>query len=162
MDRVSFRSAVPAWLSGRARKAFQLANQEAHRLGHPVVGTEHLLLGLAKESLSPGAWALRFCGYDLFWLRRQVEREQPPDFAVEPLRGALPYAEDLAGYLQRIAPSSEAATRPVTTQQVLAGLMRKPESKARGILRRRWLSWWLMCWLLRRTAELDAAADTPA
>jgi ATP-dependent Clp protease ATP-binding subunit ClpC len=153
MDRVSFPNAVPAWLSGRARKAFQLANQEAHRVGHPAVGTEHLLLGLAKEAFSPGAWALRFCGYDLLWLRRHIEREQPPDRALEPLPGALPYAEDLASFLQRIAPRSDDAAGQMTTQHILAGLMRKPETKARGILRRRWLSWWQLRWLLRRTSE---------
>ena len=33
----------------RARRTIALANQEAHRLGHDHVGTEHLLLGMVKE-----------------------------------------------------------------------------------------------------------------
>src|SRR4051812_18883972 len=30
------------------RKVLQIANQEAHRLDHEYIGTEHLLLGLVK------------------------------------------------------------------------------------------------------------------
>ena len=33
----------------RARKVMQLANQEAQRLNHECIGTEHILLGLLKE-----------------------------------------------------------------------------------------------------------------
>ena len=33
----------------RARKIMQLANQEAQRLNHEYIGTEHILLGLVKE-----------------------------------------------------------------------------------------------------------------
>ena len=36
-------------LSERARNVLQLADDEAHRLGHEWVGTEHLLLGLVAE-----------------------------------------------------------------------------------------------------------------
>jgi len=33
----------------RAQKVLFLARDEARRLGHPAVGTEHLLLGLLRE-----------------------------------------------------------------------------------------------------------------
>ena len=33
----------------RARKVMLMANQEAQRLNHEYIGTEHLLLGLIKE-----------------------------------------------------------------------------------------------------------------
>ena len=35
----------------RARRVLQLASQEAMRLGHDHVGTEHLLLGIVKEGI---------------------------------------------------------------------------------------------------------------
>ena len=34
----------------RARKVMQLANQEAQRFNHEYIGTEHILLGLVKET----------------------------------------------------------------------------------------------------------------
>lgn len=39
--------------SGQARKVIQLAHREAARLGHDYLGSEHLLLGVAREG-SPG------------------------------------------------------------------------------------------------------------
>ena len=36
----------------RARKVMQLANKEAIRFNHEYIGTEHILLGLAKEGTS--------------------------------------------------------------------------------------------------------------
>ena len=150
MIRVSFRDSVPALLSARARKAFQLANQEAQRLNHRAVGTEHLLLGLAKEGASPGAWALRWSGFDLAWLRRQVERRHPPESGAEVLPGALPYAAELVEYLDRITAGAYQQSASTTPQQLLAGLVREPNGRVADILTRRRISWWLVRWLLRR------------
>ncbi len=33
----------------RVRKVLQLAREEAHRLGHDYVGTEHILLGIIRD-----------------------------------------------------------------------------------------------------------------
>ncbi len=38
----------------RARKVMALANQEAQRLNHEYIGTEHLLLGLARKAAGSG------------------------------------------------------------------------------------------------------------
>jgi ATP-dependent Clp protease ATP-binding subunit ClpC len=35
----------------RARNVLRLANQEAERFNHEYIGTEHILLGLVKESM---------------------------------------------------------------------------------------------------------------
>jgi ATP-dependent Clp protease ATP-binding subunit ClpC len=151
MIRVS--SSLPPWLSGRARKAFQLANQEAHRLGHRTVGTEHLLLGLCKEGISPASWALRFTGFSLHWLRRQVEASHPRAAAEEMLPGALPYAADLAAYVERIEAAADGRGAVLTPSHLLAGLVHDPESQARDILRRRRLRWSLLRWMLHRAVE---------
>ena len=42
--------------------AIRLAQQNAARLGHSYVGSEHLLLGLAGQEFSPAAMALRRAG----------------------------------------------------------------------------------------------------
>ena len=39
--------------------AIRLAQENAARLGHSYVGSEHLLLGLAGQEFSPAAMALR-------------------------------------------------------------------------------------------------------
>src|SRR5262245_434015 len=49
----------------RARRVLVLAQEEAVRLSHDRIGTEHLLLGLIKESDGVGARALTNLGVDL-------------------------------------------------------------------------------------------------
>src|ERR1051325_11347389 len=58
----------------RARKVMQLANQEAQRLNHEYIGTEHILLGLVKEGAGVGANVLKNLGVDLAQVRREVEK----------------------------------------------------------------------------------------
>ena len=43
----------------RARKVIAYAQEEARRLNHNVIGTEHLLLGLIREGEGVAARALK-------------------------------------------------------------------------------------------------------
>ncbi len=57
----------------RAQKVLMLANQEAQRLGHHYIGTEHLLLGLIGEGEGVAAKALASLNIQLTGVRQQVE-----------------------------------------------------------------------------------------
>jgi ATP-dependent Clp protease ATP-binding subunit ClpC len=46
----------------RAQQAMKLADAAAARLGHPFVGTEHLLIGLLEEKTGPAAQLLSHLG----------------------------------------------------------------------------------------------------
>src|SRR5262245_51874131 len=107
MLRVHFREG-PTALSERARKAFQLAHQEAQRLNHQAVGAEHLLVGLAKEALSPAAVLLRQFGFNFLWLRGEVERVSPLGDGTIARPGALPYNLDLQSFLEALVAAAEA------------------------------------------------------
>ncbi|MDD2402852.1 MAG: Clp protease N-terminal domain-containing protein, partial [Clostridia bacterium] len=54
----------------RAEHVIYLAKEEAKVLGHPAVGTEHLLLGLIRENGGIGARALINLELDLNTVRR--------------------------------------------------------------------------------------------
>lgn len=56
----------------RAKRVLELSLQEARRLGHNYIGTEHLLLGLTKEGEGVGARVLEILGADLQRLRDLV------------------------------------------------------------------------------------------
>lgn len=58
----------------RARRVLMLAQQEAIRLGHDYIGTEHLLLGLIHEGEGVAAKALGSLDIDLETVRGQVEQ----------------------------------------------------------------------------------------
>ena len=58
----------------RAQKVLTLAHEEAVRLGHPGVGTEHILLGLVKEGEGIAAKALLSLGLSTEKIQREVEK----------------------------------------------------------------------------------------
>src|ERR1017187_6039575 len=57
----------------RARRVVVLAQEEARRLDHNYIGTEHLLLGLIHEGEGVAAKALESLGISLDAVRQQVE-----------------------------------------------------------------------------------------
>ena len=58
----------------RAQKVVVLSQEEARRLGHNVVGTEHILLGLAAEGEGVAARALQNMDISLEKVRSEVEK----------------------------------------------------------------------------------------
>ena len=61
-------------LTTRAKKVIELAVDEAHRLNHHYIGTEHLLLGLAREGEGIAAEALQSLGVSLERVRTETIR----------------------------------------------------------------------------------------
>jgi ATP-dependent Clp protease ATP-binding subunit ClpC len=153
MVRVRFLEG-PAALSAQAQKVFQLAHQEAHRLCHPAVGTDHLLLGIAKEGSSPAAVMLQKHGFDLLWLRARVARVNPPGPVAQTLPGTLPYAPDLELFLSTLIAAAEAASVTVLTPEyLLTALAEETDGIAIRILRQRWFALWRLRRKLRRGVE---------
>src|SRR6185503_5284465 len=62
----------------RARRVVFFAQEEAARLGENYVGTEHLLLGLVRESDSVAARILDRLGIPLGRIRADLERMVAP------------------------------------------------------------------------------------
>ncbi len=58
----------------RARIVMQLAFQEARRLGHEYIDTEHILLGIVKEGKGIGAMVLNGLGVDIRKVRLETEK----------------------------------------------------------------------------------------
>ncbi len=59
-------------LTPRAKKVIELAIDEAHRLNHDYIGTEHLLLGLVREGEGIAAGVLESLGVNLEKARTQT------------------------------------------------------------------------------------------
>lgn len=112
----------------RARKVMQFANQEAQRLNHEYVGTEHVILGLLKEGSGVAANAMKNMNIDLGKLRDAVEKLVEPGQVMVTM-GKLPMTPKAKDALQfAIAEASELKHNYVGTEHVLLGLLRMPDA----------------------------------
>ena len=63
----------------RVRKVLQMAREEAARLHHEYVGTEHILLGLIREEDGVAARVLKDLGVELEKTREEILKELGPN-----------------------------------------------------------------------------------
>jgi ATP-dependent Clp protease ATP-binding subunit ClpC len=118
----------------RARSALTLASQEAHRLRHDHVGTEHLLLGIVKEGSGLAAIVLQQFDVSLGTVRQKVE-----ELCHGPSSGHLPARlRQTERYARVLEYAEEEATalshNYVGTEHLLLGLLREPEGTAARVL----------------------------
>jgi four helix bundle protein len=118
----------------RARKVMALANQEAQRLNHEYIGTEHLLLGLAMESSGVGATVMKNLGVDLAALRAEVEKlvKRGPDTVTLGKLPQTPRAKTAVMYA--IEEARALNHNYVGTEHLLLGLLRESEGIAAQVL----------------------------
>lgn len=118
----------------RARKVMMLANEEAQRLRHEYIGTEHILLGLVGEGAGVAANVLKSLGVDQETVHLEVEKlisvgqhdvpqQQLP--LTPRAKKALEYAMGEAINLRN---------EYVGTEHLLLGLLREEEGVAAQVL----------------------------
>jgi ATP-dependent Clp protease ATP-binding subunit ClpA len=120
----------------RSRKAMQLANQEAQRLNHEYIGTEHILLGLVKEGMGVAANVLKNLDIDLPKIRLEVEKivQHGPD-GEQVVMGRLPHtprAKKVIAY--SVEEARNLNHNYVGTEHLLLGLLREHEGVAAQVL----------------------------
>ena len=69
--------------SPRVKDVITYSKEEALRLGHDFIGTEHLVLGLVRNGEGKAIDILNFLGIDLNELRRKIESLNPINFDSE-------------------------------------------------------------------------------
>ena len=69
--------------SPRVKDVITYSKEEALRLGHDFIGTEHLVLGLIRNGEGKAIDILNFLGIDLNELRRKIESLNPINFDSE-------------------------------------------------------------------------------
>jgi ATP-dependent Clp protease ATP-binding subunit ClpA len=70
-------------LSNECKRVLAYAAEEAQRLAHKHIGTEHLFLGLMREEKCFAAQLLRECGADLNRVRKELATKPPQRPTVE-------------------------------------------------------------------------------
>ncbi len=64
---------MEANFSNRVQEVIRLSREEALRLGHDYIGTEHLLLGIIREGEGIAVKILRNLGCDLYQVKKSIE-----------------------------------------------------------------------------------------
>jgi carbon storage regulator CsrA len=118
----------------RVRKVMQLANQEAQRLQHEYIGTEHILLGLVKEGAGVAAHVLRNLEIDLQHVRQEVEKivQAGPDMVTMGKLAQTPRAKKVIEFA--IEEARNLNQNYVGTEHILLGLVRENAGVAAQVL----------------------------
>ncbi len=119
--------------SERARRVLSLAQEEAQRFNHNYIGTEHILLGLVRETEGVAAKVLANLSVELAKVRSAVEfiigrgeRPTPGEIGLTPrAKKVIELAVDEARRLGH---------HYIGTEHLLIGLMREGEGVAAGVL----------------------------
>lgn len=118
----------------RVRKVLAMAREEAIRLQHDYVGTEHILLGLIREGEGVAAAVLSNLAVDLEQVHERVEESVRKGKATIAL-GELPYTSRAKKVLEfAMAEAREFNHSYVGTEHLLLGLLREEKGIAAQVL----------------------------
>jgi len=118
----------------RVRKVLAMAREEAIRLQHDYVGTEHILLGLIREGEGVAAAVLTNLNVDLEQIHERIEESVRKGKATIAL-GELPYTSRAKKVLEyAMAEARELNHSYVGTEHLLLGLLREEKGIAAQVL----------------------------
>ena len=116
-----------------ARRVVIIAQDEARKLNHHYIGTEHILLGLLREGEGVAANALANLGISLEVVRQQVveiigQGQGPPG-------GHIPFTPRAKNVLElSLSEAQQLGHNYIGTEHILLGLIREGEGEATRIL----------------------------
>ncbi|MCZ6535836.1 MAG: ATP-dependent Clp protease ATP-binding subunit [Chloroflexi bacterium] len=119
--------------SERARRVLTLAQEEAQRFNHNYIGTEHILLGLVRETEGVVARVLINLGIDLNKVRAAVE------FIIgrgeKPVQGEIGLTPRAKKVIELAVDEARRMNHSyIGTEHLLVGLLREGEGVASGVL----------------------------
>jgi ATP-dependent Clp protease ATP-binding subunit ClpC len=113
----------------------QLANQEAQRLNHECIRTEHLLLGLIKEGSGVAASVLNSLDVSLDKVRHEIVKVIQYGATQTPVPGRLPYTPKTRKVLEHAHEETRILNHKyVGTEHILLGLLTEQEGVAAQVL----------------------------
>src|SRR3989338_4814849 len=120
--------------SERAQRAILIAQEEAKRLNHDYVGTEHILLGLVALNEGVAAQVLANLGVDLKKVRGEIEKIVGSGDNIMQL-GEIPFTPRAKKVLElAVEEAQKMGHTYVGTEHILLGLIREEEGVAARVL----------------------------
>jgi ATP-dependent Clp protease ATP-binding subunit ClpC len=119
----------------RVRKVLAMAREEAARLHHEYVGTEHILLGLIREGEGVAAAVLQNLSVDLDEIQQKIEDTVKKGKASQTTGPDLPYTSRAKKVLELAkSEARELSHSYVGTEHLLLGLLREEKGIAAQVL----------------------------
>lgn len=119
----------------RSRTVLRLAQEEAQRLHHNYIGTEHLLLGLVREGEGLAAKVLISMGVSLPTIRERVEHIIGRSKHVRKPSGELPLTPRAKKVFELAVDEAHRFNHHyIGTEHLLLGMIREGEGIAAGVL----------------------------
>ncbi|MBI1808620.1 MAG: ATP-dependent Clp protease ATP-binding subunit [Gemmatimonadetes bacterium] len=119
----------------RVRKVLAMAREEAARLHHEYVGTEHILLGLIREGEGVAAAVLQNLSVDLDEIQQKIEETVKKGKAAQATGPDLPYTSRAKKVLElAMGEARELNHSYVGTEHLLLGLLREEKGIAAQVL----------------------------
>ena len=119
----------------RVRKVLAMAREEAARLHHEYVGTEHILLGLIREGEGVAATVLQNLSVDLDEIQQKIEETVKKGKAAQTTGPDLPYTSRAKKVLElAMSEARELNHSYVGTEHLLLGLLREEKGIAAQVL----------------------------
>ncbi len=119
----------------RVRMVLQLAREEAARLRHEYVGTEHILLGLIREGEGVAAAVLTNLNVDLEEVSAKIEETVKPGKAAASAGPDLPYTSRAKKVLEfAMMEARELDHSYVGTEHLLLGVLREEKGIGAQVL----------------------------
>ncbi len=119
----------------RVRKVLAMAREEAARLHHEYVGTEHILLGLIREGEGVAAAVLQNLSVDLDEITLKIEETVKKGKAAQATGPDLPYTSRAKKVLElAMAEARDLNHSYVGTEHLLLGLLREERGIAAQVL----------------------------
>src|SRR5204862_107823 len=119
----------------RVRKVLAMAREEAARLHHEYVGTEHILLGLIREGEGVAATVLQNLSVELDDVQQKIEETVKKGKAAQTTGPDLPYTSRAKKVLElAMSEARELNHSYVGTEHLLLGLLREEKGIAAQVL----------------------------
>jgi ATP-dependent Clp protease ATP-binding subunit ClpC len=119
----------------RVRKVLAMAREEAARLHHEYVGTEHILLGLIREGEGVAATVLQNLSVELDDVQQKIEETVKKGKAANTTGPDLPYTSRAKKVLElAMSEARELNHSYVGTEHLLLGLLREEKGIAAQVL----------------------------
>ncbi|PZR39844.1 MAG: Clp protease ClpC [Azospira oryzae] len=154
---------MEAKFSNRVKEVIQLSREEALRLGHDYIGTEHLLLGMIREGEGVAVAVLKKLGVPLPQLRGEIEKiskgtatHQIKNLANIPLTRASEKVLKIT-YLE----AKIFKAQLIGTEHLLLSILRDPDNLATQILNKFDVAYDVVKEMLEyQTEQPTASSDT--